>query len=86
MAKHRHILAYVVIYAGAESPEFLFSDYLRTGSSVEYIRIRALVFGAEEQENGGMQEFLDSYSFSTAKHGRTKNGINTLVAGNCCDV
>ena len=46
MAEHRHILAYVVTYAAPESPEFLFSEYYRTGSFVEYVRIRAL-FGTE---------------------------------------
>ena len=46
MAEHRHILAYVVTYAGTEFPEFLISEYFRTGSSVEYVRILAL-FGTE---------------------------------------
>ena len=46
MAEHRHILVYVVTYAAPEFPEFLISEYFRTGSSVEYVRILAL-FGTE---------------------------------------
>ena len=44
--EHRHILVYVVTCAAPEFPEFLISEYYRTGSSVEYTRIRAL-FGTE---------------------------------------